>query len=210
MPKYSPAERSEMKNIVATLSLKRIPEKEIINEIYTQTNKTLYSIRIFYVKKTIKKESAKWYKTMREGEYEYIHEFKERINEIMDLQKKHHKIVDSPIEPTPVKQASLIELHRLNVTLSNYFDVAPTYYNNNATLSITSENKTATYSVKGTKKLSFNSLYLKPFWIWDKFDHRLEHSKTMGNCCFNHIVGLPTKNGIEHPMYDYEKLCMIL
>ena len=32
---------------------------------------------------------------MREGEYEYIHEFKERINEIMSLQKKHHQIIDS-------------------------------------------------------------------------------------------------------------------
>ena len=28
--------------------------------------------------------------SMREGEYEYIHEFKERINEILFLQKKHH------------------------------------------------------------------------------------------------------------------------
>jgi hypothetical protein len=23
-------------------------------------------------------------------------------------------------------------------------------------------------------------------------------------CCFNHIIGLPVKNGIEHPIYDYE------
>ena len=28
---------------------------------------------------------------MREGEYEYIHEFKERVSEIMSLQKKHHR-----------------------------------------------------------------------------------------------------------------------
>ena len=25
-------------------------------------------------------------------------------------------------------------------------------------------------------------------------------------CCFNHIVGLPTKNGIEKPLFDYQKL----
>ena len=30
---------------------------------------------------------------MREGQYEYIHEFKDRINEIMDLQKRHHEIM---------------------------------------------------------------------------------------------------------------------
>ena len=63
---------------------------------------------------------------MREGQYEYIHEFKERINEILSLQKLHHQIIDSPTEPTTVKQTSLEELHRLNITLSNYFDVAPT------------------------------------------------------------------------------------
>jgi hypothetical protein len=62
---------------------------------------------------------------MREGQYEYIHEFKERISEIIDLQKRHHAILDSDKEPTTVKQASMAELHRLNITLSNYFDVAP-------------------------------------------------------------------------------------
>jgi len=25
-------------------------------------------------------------------------------------------------------------------------------------------------------------------------------------CCFNHIIGLPRKNGIEHPLYDYEEI----
>jgi hypothetical protein len=62
---------------------------------------------------------------MCEGQYEYIHEFKERISEIIDLQKKHHQIIDSDKEPTTVKQTSMVELHRLNITLSNYFDVAP-------------------------------------------------------------------------------------
>ena len=35
------------------------------------------------------------------------------------------EIIDSPTEPTTVKQTSMAELHRLNITLSNYFDVAP-------------------------------------------------------------------------------------
>jgi hypothetical protein len=60
---------------------------------------------------------------MREGQYEYIHEFKERINEILWLQKKHHDIIDNNPNPA-VQQTSLAELHRLNITLSNYFDVA--------------------------------------------------------------------------------------
>jgi len=82
---------------------------------------------------------------MREGEYEYIHEFRERINEILDLQKRHYEIADSPMIPIQVKQASLFELHKLSVTPTNLFDVAPyitSSNNSNATLSNSSEIKT--------------------------------------------------------------------
>ena len=83
---------------------------------------------------------------MREGQFEYIHEFKERIDEILWLQKKHHEIIDSPTESTSNKQTSLAELHRLNITLSNYFDVAPTIIGvgKDATISITPETKSST------------------------------------------------------------------
>jgi hypothetical protein len=46
----------------------------------------------------------------------------------------------------------------------------------------------------------------KPFWIWDQRQHRLQDITTKGYCCFNHIIGLPTKETIEKPMFDYERL----
>jgi hypothetical protein len=46
----------------------------------------------------------------------------------------------------------------------------------------------------------------KPFWIWDHRQHRLQDITTKGQCCFNHIIGLPTKETIEKPMFDYEKI----
>ena len=129
MGKFTNEERALIKKIVATLSIKRIPDPEIIKEVYQQTHKTISRITLFNVRKAIKKESYHWYKTMREGQYEYIHEFKERINEILSLQKLHRQIIDSSTAPTTVKQTSMAELHRLNVTLSNYFDVAPDIIN---------------------------------------------------------------------------------
>ena len=45
-----------------------------------------------------------------------------------------------------------------------------------------------------------------PFWIWDKEIHRQQAAATKGNCCFNHVVGLPTKDKKECPLFDYEKL----
>jgi len=124
------------------LSIKRVPEQEIIKAVFDQTNETISERYLYSTKQQIKRESYHWYKTMREGEYEYIHEFKERIDEILWLQRKHHEIIDSK-EATTIKQSSLAELHRLNITLSNYFDVAPDIING-STLSAPSESKAAT------------------------------------------------------------------
>ena len=126
MSKFLKGEKAIVKSIVANLTIKRIPDLEIIQNIFEVTNKTITLRYLSKLRQQIKRESFKWYKTMRDGEYEYIHEFKERMNEILFLQKKHYEIVDSPTIPIPIKQASLAELHRLTITLSNLYDVAPT------------------------------------------------------------------------------------
>jgi hypothetical protein len=119
---------------------------DIIKVIFDQTGKMITDRYLSTIRQQIKRESYHWYKTMREGEYEYIHEFKERINEILWLQRKHHEIIDNNKEPTTIKQSSLAELHRLNITLSNYFDVAPDIING-STLSAPSESKAATTEI---------------------------------------------------------------
>ncbi len=148
---------------------------------------------------------------MREG-HEYIHEFKERLSiEILWLQRKHHEIIDSK-EPTTVKQSSLAELHRINITLANYFDIAPyitiTHQDNDNSLSKTSTGiKEITHEQQPAQSSdSISQLLGKPFWIWDKEEHLRLAEETNEHCCFNHIVGLPVKDKIEHPIYDYEKI----
>ena len=83
---------------------------------------------------------------MREGEFEYIHEFKERINEILFLQKKHHQIVMRNEDNPQIQQTSLAELRRHSITLSNLYEVAPTIMGigKAATISITLEIKSST------------------------------------------------------------------
>ena len=46
----------------------------------------------------------------------------------------------------------------------------------------------------------------KPFWIWDKQEHLKQGKETNQNCCFQHIVGCPTKERRERPLWDYQKL----
>jgi hypothetical protein len=47
----------------------------------------------------------------------------------------------------------------------------------------------------------FEKLHDKPFWIWNAEDHRAEDIRTNGD----HIIGLPKKNDIDRPIFDYEK-----
>jgi hypothetical protein len=53
----------------------------------------------------------------------------------------------------------------------------------------------------------------KPFWIWSSIEkHKQEYKRTNGDCCFNHIIGLPQKDGVSKPMFDYEQIihnCLI-
>lgn len=148
MGKFRNGERTVVKSIVATLSIKRVPDNEIIKAIHDQTKKTITTRALYDLRQSIKKDSYDWYKTMREGQYEYIHELKERIDEILWLQRKHHQIIMRNEDNPQIQQTSLAELHRLTISLSNLYDVAPTIIGTgpNATISITPEIKTSATS----------------------------------------------------------------
>ena len=87
-------------------------DNEIIDSIFHQTNKSISRRTLYEIRQSIKKDSYQWYKTIREGQYEYIHEFKERIDEILTLQKKHHEIIEKNEHNPPIQQTSLAELHK--------------------------------------------------------------------------------------------------
>ncbi|MFL6341098.1 MAG: hypothetical protein ACJ72U_06075, partial [Nitrososphaeraceae archaeon] len=42
----------------------------------------------------------------------------------------------------------------------------------------------------------FEILQNKPFWIWDIQEHKQKDIRTKGDCCFNHIIGLPQKDAV--------------
>jgi hypothetical protein len=48
------------------------------------------------------------------------------------------------------------------------------------------------------------------FWIWDKAEHERKFNEWIQGdakrpCCLNHAVGLPRKNIVPKPLFDYEK-----
>ncbi len=52
----------------------------------------------------------------------------------------------------------------------------------------------------------FDRLRNKSFWIWNIQEHRQQDMRINGDCCFNHIIGLPQKDGDDKPLYDYEEI----
>ena len=74
-------------SMVAVYQLRKYQMLRLLIKIYRQINRTITRTGLFYVRKQIKNDSYHWYETMREGEYEYIHEFKERISEILIYRK---------------------------------------------------------------------------------------------------------------------------
>jgi hypothetical protein len=141
--KFTFEERSAVKSIVATLSIKRLSDNEIIESIYNSTKKMITRKALYDIRQSIKKDSYQWYRSMREDSYSYLHEFKERINEIQSLQKMHHELIENNKHNPPIQQTSLAELHRLSITLSNLLDVLPTIINNyGPSISTASEDQT--------------------------------------------------------------------
>ena len=63
---------------------------------------------------------------------------------------------------------------------------------------------TITHELEQQTRL-FERLQNKPFWIWNIEQHKQTDIQTNGDCCFNHIIGLPRKDGVEKPLFDYEK-----
>jgi Terminase RNaseH-like domain len=59
---------------------------------------------------------------------------------------------------------------------------------------------------ENTRKELFQRLRNKPFWFWNIEEHRKADVLTNGDCCFNHIIGLPQKDGNDKPLYDYEQI----
>ncbi len=43
------------------------------------------------------------------------------------------------------------------------------------------------------------------FWHWNIEEHKAQHAKTKGECCFNHLIGLPRKNDVPMPLFDYQR-----
>ena len=55
-------------------------------------------------------------------------------------------------------------------------------------------------------KDAFSAFLDMPFWIWDASIHRNQYAMEDGYCCFNHMLSLPSKDGVSYPLFKFQKL----
>lgn len=54
--------------------------------------------------------------------------------------------------------------------------------------------------------LKLRGLEGSEFWLWgDQSKHVRRYRETGGRCCFNHQIGLPVKNNVPRPLYNWQK-----
>ena len=131
----------------------------------------------------------------------------------MDLQKRCHELIESNKHNPQIQLSAIAELHRLNITLSNYVEIIPNVINGpSPTIPTNTQDKTvSTEPEESRNSVQSNSSSLdilkdKPFWIWDKTEHLRLAKESNSNCCFQHIVKPPVdKTGRERPLWDYQK-----
>lgn len=45
-----------------------------------------------------------------------------------------------------------------------------------------------------------------PFWLWNQEVLSEKYRRTVGKCCFNHLIGLPIKNNKDYDIFLFQKL----
>jgi hypothetical protein len=59
---------------------------------------------------------------------------------------------------------------------------------------------------QGLNQNQLQRLRNKEFWYWFERRHKEIDRITKGDCCMQHIIGLPKKDGKEMPIFEYERL----
>jgi hypothetical protein len=58
---------------------------------------------------------------------------------------------------------------------------------------------------QGLNQNQLQRLRNSAFWYWDQRRHKERDRITKGDCCMQHIIGLPKKDGKEMPIFEYER-----
>jgi hypothetical protein len=103
---------------------------------------------------------------------------------INDLLKKTHEILDKTTDPK-------MQLQTISVLTGLYSNI----------MSLATDASVIEQSLKRLEVWRDKNEV-----VFSAEDVNVNEGNNNGNCCFNHIIGLPQKNGIPQPLWSYEEM----
>lgn len=125
------AQKQYVRGLVHNLSLQRLTDQEISDYLHNEKNIDLARITINGIRRSIEKQSEKWYIELRHSRYKFIAIYKERIDSLLSYQKKLHQIIDFYIQPpnqmlyTDTVIRAISELHKIEISIFSLWKHIP-------------------------------------------------------------------------------------
>lgn len=117
------AQKEYVRAVVQNLALQRFSDPEIVDYL---AEKGIVSARctVNQIKKQIEKQAAKWYIELRQSQYKYIANYKERLDSLLSYQKILHDII-STTKKEEIKIRAISELTSIEMNIFNLWRQLP-------------------------------------------------------------------------------------
>ena len=125
MPKFTKSERERLRQIVLHCNIQRVSNKETLNTIYKELGINIKLAYLVKLKRRIRDEAGEWIDTLTKGKYDYIAEYKARIDEMQNIVKERYKLFQDPNTKPYLKNEILTELRNDTLAITDLYQSTP-------------------------------------------------------------------------------------
>ena len=129
MSKFTPYQRSELKQLVIETQIQQLTSKEALAYIKAKSGLEIGIDYLHVIRHNVKKSALARLEFYKKSNYAYIHEYFNRIDEIKKMQKELWATILMNPHNGFLKKHCIGELHQLTITLTNLYEMLPEYTN---------------------------------------------------------------------------------
>jgi hypothetical protein len=118
------AQKEYVKAIVHQLSLQRLSDGEIVDYLAKEKGIVLAKCRVNQIKNGIAREAARWYIELKQSQYKYIANYKERLDSLLSYQKILNDIVKTT-KREDIKIKAVSACHSIEMDIFNLWKQLP-------------------------------------------------------------------------------------
>jgi hypothetical protein len=136
LPVHTRREAQEIRYAASQAIVLRYTWRECIEYIKSKTGHDLSKTAFFKIKKQLKSEGRDWVLRLRDDHDEFLHEYRQRYEELIAYQKELWDIAMTNKQENPVVTIRTIEsLHSLTNDIARIIDLAPSMAGGDSTKS---------------------------------------------------------------------------